>query len=392
MLRFLSFIIFIVLFPGYNVLASDGEPRKKHLKIGGAVRFNIASENYELSNDALDTYMKLDTWFLSADAGYDNFDLSFQYRFYPGSKAHFIHHAYIGYTISNSWYTKLGVFQKPFGIAPSASHSWWFQLPYYMGLEDTYGTGIGAEYKTDKLSVDLAYFRQAAPKGFLSSDYEDNAVGNSRFSYAVVPTTGLVGKNRSNASIREMDQFNTRIRYQLNDIIEVGLSGQLGSIYNEVLNKRNWGLNWAVHSVLDYQRWNLKTEIIGYDYNARNDEGVSLDAVQMAAYGAAYDVASRGMVYTCGIAYTIPVNRKFVQSIQPYLDYSMLDKGTKGYSNTHHFVPGVLITSGPVYTYVDLAIGKNQPWLTSDFGNGLGEGSDDARWNSRFNINIGYYF
>lgn len=392
MLRLLLFITLIVSFPGYNILASDKVPRKKHLKIGGAVRFNTASENYELSNKALDAYMKLDTWFLSADAEYDDFDLSFQYRFYPGSKVHFIHHAYVGYRLNDNWYAKLGVFQKPFGIAPSASHSWWFQLPYYMGLEDTYATGIGTEYKIEKLSVDMAYFRQAAPKGFLSSEYEDNAVGNSRFSYAIVPTTGLVGENRSSASIRELDQFNTRIRYRFNEIIEVGLSGQLGSIYNETLNKRNWGLTWAAHSVLNYQRWNLKAEIIGYNYNAQNDEGLSLDALQMAAYGAAYDVTARGMVYTCGIAYTIPVNRKFIRSVQPYLDYSMVDKGIKGYYNTHHLVPGVLISSGSIYTYVDLAIGKNQPWLTSDFGNGLGNGAENARWNSRFNINIGYYF
>jgi hypothetical protein len=37
-------------------------------------------------------------------------------------------------------------------------------------------------------------------------------------------------------------------------------------------------------------------------------------------------------------------------------------------------------------------MGKNQPWLTDDFGKGLGVGVEDAEWLTRFNINIGYYF
>jgi hypothetical protein len=52
----------------------------------------------------------------------------------------------------------------------------------------------------------------------------------------------------------------------------------------------------------------------------------------------------------------------------------------------------MLITAGSIYTYVDYAMGKNQPWLTESFGEGLGMGVEDAEWKKRFNINIGYYF
>ncbi|KPP98637.1 MAG: Phosphate-selective porin O and P [Bacteroidetes bacterium HLUCCA01] len=48
--------------------------------------------------------------------------------------------------------------------------------------------------------------------------------------------------------------------------------------------------------------------------------------------------------------------------------------------------------AGNVYTYFDLASGLNHPWLTSSFGQGLGPGVRDPRFNTRFNINIGYYF
>jgi hypothetical protein len=73
-----------------------------------------------------------------------------------------------------------------------------------------------------------------------------------------------------------------------------------------------------------------------------------------------------------------------------------------------------MLTAGKVYTYIDLAVGKNQPWLTDSFGTGLGKGhsysnqptdyyynlsragqavpTQKLKWNYRFNINIGYYF
>lgn len=369
------------------------EPLKKdYLKIGGAIRFNIAAENYERSNSDLDTYFKMDTWFLSADAHKSGFDLSFQYRFYPESKTHFLHHGYVGYQIDSKWYAKLGVFQKPFGISDFASHSWWFQVPYYMGLEDTYNTGIGFFYHSNKLFIDAAYFRQAAPKGSISSNSSDNSVGNGRYSYAIVPTTGYTGEDLLNADIRELDQINTRIRYQVLKELEIGFSAQVGSIYNKIQNKRNWGLTWAMHTVVNYQRWNFKGEVVNYNYNAESNNGTRLDVLQMAAYGSAYDVAAKGMIYVAGLSYSIPVNRKFIKSIQPYVDYSIVSKKNKTYQNTQHLIPGILVNSGPIYTYIDYAWGKNQPWLTSDFGQGLGMGSKDARWNSRFNINIGYYF
>lgn len=374
------------------VCAGNDSIKKDFFKLGGAVRFNAVMENYETSNNDLDTYVRMDTWFLSTEAHQKGFDLSFQYRFFPEFKTHFLHHAYIGYQIDSDWYVKLGVFQKPFGIGDFASHSWWFQVPYYMGWEDTYNTGIGFFYKKDKLTIDAAYFRQAAPKGSVSSNAEDNSVGNGRYSYAIVPTYGYSNGRKLDAYIRELDQFNGRIRYQISPEVELGFSGEMGSIYNETLNRRNWGFSWAAHTLINCDRWNFKGEVISYNYNAQSDNDERLDIVQMGAYGSAYDVAATGTIYVAGLAYTIPINRRFISSIQPYLDYSIVHKSENRFHDTQQFVPGMLITSGPIYTYVDYALGKNHPWLTSDFGEGLGEGSSDARWNSRLNINIGYYF
>ncbi len=383
-------LLFLVLIS--SSLSAEEPDESDYLNIGGALRFNAAVQNYEQSNKDLDTYMKMDTWFLSADARLMGFDLSIQYRFYSEFKMHFLHHGYIGYQIDDKWYGQLGVLQKPFGIGPAASHSWWYQAPYYIGLEDAYSTGLNFSYKHDKLAFDLAYFRQAAPKGPIDSDSQDNGVGNGRFSYAIVPTTGYADGQLVDANIRELDQFNIRARYHVLKEVELGFSAQFGSIYNREIDRRKWGLTWAAHTQIDYNRWNFKGEVIGYNYNALGNDGQKLDIIQMGAFGATQDVAAKGMVYVAGLSYKIPVNRKFITSIEPYVDYSVVDKKVKSYKSTHYLIPGVLITSGPIYTYVDYAWGKNTPTLTSQEPIGLGAGSRDARWNSRFNINIGYYF
>ena len=75
-----------------------------------------------------------------------------------------------------------------------------------------------------------------------------------------------------------------------------------------------------------------------------------------------------------GLSYTIPVNWGPITSIQPYIDYSMVDKDADLFHDTHFLIPGMLITAGPVFAYVDYAMGKNQPWLTDTFGKGLGSG------------------
>lgn len=134
----------------------------------------------------------------------------------------------------------------------------------------------------------------------------------------MVPTTGYAGNTLVDANIRELDHFNLRARYKLNENIEFGVSGQLGSIYNKELNSRKWGISTALHIVADYNKWNFKGEFISYNYNAQANNKEKLDILQMAAYGAAYDVATKGNIYILGLAYMIPINRKFIKYIQPY--------------------------------------------------------------------------
>jgi len=392
-----KFLIATLLFFQFLTIAQQSE-KKDGIKFGGALRYNILSTNYESSSDKTDPQFTWDTWRLNMDGSLSGIDFSFEYRFYPSSNNHFLHHGYFGYKFSDVVYTKVGVSQVPFRILSFASHNYFFQAPYYVGLEDDYDMGIKFDITpTDDIDISLAYYRQAEPNG-------SGPANTARYSYDIVPGGAIVDSDgnftQADATLSELDQFNARVAWRFVPDWEVGLSGQVGGIYNKELNKSETSGAFAAHLVGDFAGFNLKTEFVHYNYKAKDNEGNKLDVVQMGAYGANYPggdgytggVASKANIYVAGLAYTIPVKWGPISSIQPYVDYSYVDKANEHFSNTQHLIPGFMVTAGPIYAYFDYAMGKNQPWLTDDFGKGLGSGVEDADWNSRFNINLGYYF
>ncbi|WP_291855080.1 hypothetical protein [Marinilabilia sp.] len=353
------------------------EAQEDYVKFGGAVRYNIHDKSW--NDDKTDPQFTWDTWRLNVDARTAGVDLSFEYRFYPDGGYHMMHHGWLGYGLTDDLYMKIGASQVPFGITSFASHSWWFQIPYYVGLEDDYDMGLKFDYTgIENLELNFAYFHQPEPAG--TPGYF------SRYSYDITGTAD------GTASMREGRQFNVRAAYNLTEGVEVGVSGQFGkTLYGENFEESESSNAYAAHVVADFGGFNFKGEYISYDFGAKDAAGNDADVIQMAAYNAPYNVASKANIWVAGLAYTIPVDFGPISSIQPYVDYSVIAKDAEGFENSEHLVPGMLITAGSIYTYVDYAMGKNNAWLGS-WTNGLAAGSPDAEWESRFNINIGYYF
>lgn len=372
-------LLITLLFSSILTFAQD-EEKENSVTFGGALRFNIFNKSWV--DNATQPEATIDTWRLNVDARTAGVDFSFEYRFYPTSNnSHFLHHGYLGYGFGNDLYMKLGVSQVPFGITKFASHSWWFQVPYYVGLEDDYDMGIKFDYTgIENLELNFAYFRQPEFNGGASANADANA---ARYSYDITPS--------DNASIRELNQFNLRAACNITDNVEIGLSGQLGEIYNEVLEESETSTAFAAHVVANFGNFNFKGEYISYNYAAKGNDGSTLDKIQMGAYASNYNVAAEANIIVAGLGYSIPVEWGPVSNLQPYVDYSVINKVVADFEQTQHLVPGMLITAGSIYTYVDYAMGKNNAWLNS-WTNGLAEGSADADWESRFNINIGYYF
>lgn len=397
------FFVFVLF---SSSLFAQEEEDDSGFKFGGAVRYNILATNYESGFGELNPRFTWDTWRLNVDGSMKGIDLSFEYRFYPTFGTHFIHHGYFGYEFSENVYMKFGVTQVPFGITTYASHSWWFQGPYYVGLEDDYDAGIKFEISSfENLDINLAYFRQAEPEGpKFGGDVTFGNGGPGRYSYDIVPGNVAYSSGDSLvttfADIRELNQFNLQAVYHLNDDWNIGVSGQIGGLYNTELGSAETSYAFAGHLEGNFGNFNLKTEYIHYNYQAKANNGEVLDVVQMGAYGYEYfggegytgGVAAQANLYVAGLAYSIPVEWGPISSIQAYLDYTLIDKVNENFYDSHHLIPGLLVSAGGIYTYIDYAMGKNQPWLTESFGKGLGSGVADPDWHTRFNINVGYYF
>lgn len=379
--------------------------------IHGALRLNMIYTQYEGSTSALGTAGRneftWDTWRIGFNSYSKGIELSFQYRFYPTFNSHFIHHGWLGYNFMPKTTLKVGISKVPFGDLPFGSHSWWFQAPYYVGLEDDYQAGISFEHGYKNWLFHFAYYLMSEPRGTSEASY--GPFSAARYSYDVVPIA-------ANSNI-ERNQFNLRGEYYFLNM-RAGLSLQTLQIYNQVLAHNGNQQAAALHLNATQTRLNLKLQALYYRYtNVKNDEGLMQNTVQMGAYGfGTYEVAGEAAILSAGLAYTLPVNMGPVATVQFYNDFSYMHKSghliiageEKRFEKTMQNVLGALITAGKVYTYVDIASGYNHPWLSGYFGGsamGSGYGRDpslpvsetnpisrNAYWNIRLNINIGYYF
>jgi hypothetical protein len=421
-----GFIILPIFFSLMVYGQEKDTDQEEYLKIGGALRVNLVNENYEASPQPTSTYATLDMWRVNVDALYSGIRMDFEYRFYPTFNTHFIHHGYFGYNFSENINMQLGITRVPFGNLAYNSHNWWFLLPYYVGLEDDYDMGIKLIWANPSFDLRAAYFRQSAPAGpsYGKASFGGPAAGT--YSYNVIPDEeGVLSPTGAESSIRELNQFNIRAAWKITEGAELGFSGQIKGLHNLNLQQTDYGNAWAMHLNTDFYNFNLKLQFTSYDYNARDDDGNLLTRVQMGAYGDPYyddGVAAEADLITAAIAYSIPVKWGPVSNVLPYFNYSVMMKSDEynfegqsyDFSNSIMVVPGIMLTAGKIYTYIDFAMGKNHPWLTDSFGTGLGYGrlySNDPndryydpqkngqpvpvnqlKWNWRFNVNMGYYF
>ena len=114
--------------------------------------------------------------------------------------------------------------------------------------------------------------------------------------------------------------------------------------------------------------------------------------VMMGAYDFPYAVASEAMFFVAGVAYGVPVDIGPISKLTFYENYTLMQKAEEDFEDSMNAITGVMVTAGNLYTYVDVAMGKNHPWIGPNYGTSLAAGTPDANWWTRFNINMGYYF
>ncbi|WP_298525637.1 hypothetical protein [uncultured Christiangramia sp.] len=349
------------------------------LKIGGALRFNYNLSSWKEGQKDRGGDFGYDMFRGNVNGSYQGIYVDAEYRLYSRSfGGGFLKQGWLGYRFNEKEEIQVGLAQVPFGIQQYNSHNWFFNLTYYFGLEDDHDMGVKYVHIDDKFEYNLAFFKNAEELRFGGT----SEVSPDRYSYDVV------GRNK------EVNQFNGKLIYKFGDFIKnrLGTSVQYGGLYNLDTEKTGTHYGLALHYEMFYKNWNVKLQAMNIDHDPENLPGESREIIKMGAYGFPYEVASDFNIYTIALSKSIPVELGPISNIQFYNDFGYQDKKVDSFEDSFMNVTGMLITSGPVYTYVDYAAGYNQSWLGGNFVDDFSTGNPDAKWEARFNINIGYYF
>lgn len=366
--------------------AQKQAPKKeeKGIRIGGALRVNYSYLDWDPGSHERGGDFAFDTFRLNLDGELGKILLSAEYRFYPEYGFNTIHHGWMGYNFTDNFQGQIGVSKVPFGILPFASHSFWFSGAYYVGLEDDYDLGLKSIYKRGPWNVQLAFYKNgelgdAGNAGRYSVDVINNADGG----YAGAFADGN----------EETNQFNARLAYTFEHgdfgSTEVGISGMWGQLYNT--QTKDTGDHWAgcVHLNGNYGRWNLQLEGIGYGYNPEDPAAADSDIITMGAYSFSWGVPAKALIGTANLAYGLPVSWGPIEKLTFYSDNTVIEPDKSRFPTIWQNVVGMLVTAGPVYTYVDLISGRNMIFMG---GNMVGGPAASSGRNTRLNINFGYYF
>lgn len=393
-------------------LADSEDPSSSDIKlgpvtIGGAMRINYVNGDYVKSGDQPQRggnggNFELDTFRINASLDYEQVIGKFEYRWYNGYN--FLHTGWVGYDYKDAGELQVGVTRVPFGPgAYGVSQSWFFDQHYYLGLSDD--MDLGAKYLTQRGNWDLAfaYFFSSESNGNGSS--EDSA----RYSYDTVKwSSGLdANGNVIGAEVNgyeEKNQFNLRAIYQMSEVAvptDIGFSLQYGQLDGV---RAEDGDHWAasVHMVNNFNGFTLATQVTRYQMNISDDNALGTDElIAMGAYDFAWPAATRAWVPAASLSYRYNTKQlPWLDYVLPYIEYSSIIKDVAELNDSEMVTLGAAWAHDGWYIYTDMVHSNGNLFvgnIDDDYSNiydGVGDfgANGNDRWNTRFNINFGYYF
>lgn len=367
--------------------ATAAPDNKFNIKFGGVVRFSYNYSDWKEGQQTRGGDIMYDVFGLSTTASYNDIFMSAEYRQYADYfGGGFLKHGYIGYNFSATDNLQFGLTQVPFGVTKYNSNSFFFSLACYAGFEDDYDMGLKYTHVGEAWEYSLAFFKNAEDYGGAEQD-----ASSKRYAYDIASYYGTYRN-------KEVNHGNAQVFYNIHSGSvhhRIGASAQYGGIYNLETMDIGSHYAYALHYELSIKQFNLKAQAMSYSYDAASPDGEDKSVISVGAYGAPYMIAAEAQIYTIGVSYNFPVDLGPVTSLKVYNDYGYMAKEStetmKLYDSSQN-VTGVAISAGPIYSYIDYAMGKNHSWLGADWDNAFGEGQDVQEWSKRFNISVGYYF
>jgi hypothetical protein len=368
--------------------ADDAEIRFGPLRVGGAMRVNYAIGDYPETDGASRAVedggnFNMDTFRINLDYADGPYLGKLEYRWYNGY--HFLHTGWLGYQFDDKRQLQLGVNRAPFGPgAYGVSKSWFFDQHYYVGLADDMDLGVKYHHETGNWKWDVAYY--LADEG----SYQGSSSDSARFSYDVVDESGDGYEERNQVNLRGIYSFS------MADIqTELGMSVQYGELKSRGVQDDGDHYAGSLHMVNKWDNFTLATQMTYYkfDVDARQPLGTD-ELVQMGAYDFPSTLAAEAWLPAVSLSYyhkTTGID--WLDYVMPYAEYSVLMKTEGDFNNSELAAIGFAWGKGNWFSYVDLAASNGNEFIGGDtaFGDRLGANQDDD-WQTRFNINFGYYF
>jgi hypothetical protein len=382
------------------------------LTIGGAIRANYVQGDYTKDDTGAPQRggnggnFELDVFRVNLDFSKDNWLGKAEYRWYDGYN--FLHTGWVGYESKELGHIEVGLNRVPFGVGPyGPANSWFFDQHYYVGLSDHMKLGAKLTRSFGNLTLDAGYYFRDMPDGRgASSD-------SARYSFAVVDEN--VGDMPG--AYRETHQVNARAVYSIEKLkTDIGVSAQwtvLDARDSRAEDSDAYAV--SVHTKSTFGPVGLMLQLTSYDFNPKYRVGAngvrpSNDLINMGAFDFAWPAASKGLIPSIALSYTIQSPVSWIDSITFYNDYSVIikDGSLNGadFNDSAMNVTGMAIARGNWFIYVDYAI-SNGNYFVGNKGDDYGFGNDGSyanasvgdfganrndKWNGRFNINFGYYF
>ncbi|WP_075590709.1 hypothetical protein [Labilibacter marinus] len=352
-------------------LMSQNKHQGDTLVLGGAFRYTYMNNSWDKTHQETGGRAIFDVLIFNAKGQINGIEFAVENRYYAESFGGFmLRNGYVGLPLNKHLKLKLGMPRTPFGILPFTSNNFMFNMQYYIGFEDDADIGGLLEYSKDNMEAQLS---------FAKNSEDIFSQGNRRYAY------DISGNNQ------EVNQFTGRLARHWGKSMptELGVSAQYGGIYNSITKET--GNKWAaaVHAVIQKGRWDLKTELMTYEFSPI--DSIEVDYIEMGAFAADYQVAKKGVSYSIALGYKIDVGHTLLNDIKFYNDFSALAKSEASFDDSYMNVTGFMVHTGPIYMLVDYVLAINQPWIGDNYSQALSVGGDSG-WNRRFNINMGVYF
>jgi len=352
------------------------------IKVGGAVRFQYSYEDYDPDNNDRGGDLDLDTVRLDFNGTVSDIIFSAQYRFYQYMDV--IHHADLGYQFNENWLGKVGITQVPFGILPYNSNSFFFSTNFYVGLEDDYDSGLNFIGNYGNHDINVAFFLNDEMGGI--DGYLGDTDPNERYSYDIIgsrdlTTEGIFDDVADGERLAENNTFNLRYAYHFGNT-EVGASVLYGDIEGESSDAGDREA-YALHVKSQIDNIGIMLQYTNYEYDLDDDA----DFITVGAYAFNDTIPTSADIYNLNLNYSLPVSWGPISNLLFYNDFSLMTNKSGNFDNdTIMNVLGVGITAGNLYIQTDFITAQNQPFI----GGSLADDSDD--FNTRLNVNFGYYF